>query len=238
MGHLMLADFRRILKKPFFYVPVVLSYFFIVFLTQDPENVEDHLGIIMEALNIFSIMLISIPVYLGVYADDHRYGITQSIIGHGISKPKLIITKLLECALLLSVFFMIQYLIIIIRNETIALAITPRHNLFLFIYSLFCVIRGISYFTLAAFVFFSFNSISGGMITLIFCSLLGGPLLKVIQTEADIPVYDFSPNGLLDASYAAIETGKSTLDPVFVALILAAFITLTIFIYKKKELEL
>ena len=106
MRNLLRADLRRILKRVSIYVWLFLIFviFFLSALSKD--YTADIVGMEQGVTSLLGPIMVSIPVFLGVYGREIQAGSMQCVIGRGMSRTKLILTKYLECVLMCLFFFL------------------------------------------------------------------------------------------------------------------------------------
>ncbi|MBQ9322216.1 MAG: hypothetical protein IJ239_07695 [Eubacterium sp.] len=238
MSKLIRADLRRVLKKRSFYILIIIAFF--VFLTWgSAETASDQVEEMKHFLGNTIFLAIAIPVFLGVYADDMKSGSLVGVVGSGISRRKVIVAKLIEAGILFLVFYAFAYVIALFNNSMADVGVTPRQNLYLLIYCIYCVIRGIGIFALAALIVFASWSAVGGMILLLLAATLLPMILQMIQSRVVLPVYDASLQGLLESSYAMFFAGRFGWQILPAVLIyLFGIPALSIHLFNKKEIAL
>lgn len=238
MSKLIEADLKRILRKPTFYILIVLEL--ISFASGNAaDSAMDQIQRFRNLLDFDSMFAIGIPVFLAVYADEFRHGVMINVIGRGMSRKKIILAKMIDVGILFLMFYAITFLICFIENVTSGLSVTPKQNFFLLIYCLFRALKGIGFIALAAFVAFATWSAAGGMTILILGGALSGLFLKALQTELSVPLYDLSFEGLLDASYNTFAAGGFgwQLIPA-IGIYLCGIVILTILAFNRREIDL
>lgn len=238
MRLLIRADLRRVLKKPGFYVLIVITMLLFAF-RQPSDNAADQIQDMQTSLDFFSITFLCIPIFLSVYGDEFRSGTLQCVIGRGLPRGKVVLAKLLDAAILLAASYALIYLICFVKNCTSGLAVTPRQHFNLFLFCLTCVLRGVGYIALASLVMFLTWSAAGGTVTLIITAMLSAFFLKAIQDWLNFPFYDLSFEGLLNSACTAFQAGRFgwQLIPAL-GIFLGGVVSTNILIFNRKELEL
>ena len=188
--------------------------------------------------NEICLTFILVPIYLAVYSDEIKSGIMISVIGRGIPRKKIVKAKLQDALYLLLGTYIILFIAAFIQNSIVDLAITPRQNIFLFVFCLFCVIRGIGILALSSLVLFLTMSSAAGMLVLVIAGVGASGVLNAAQDYFKLPVYDLSFMGLLDAAFADIQSGSPGLTLIPAILYLFAVIVINIKIFEKKEMNL
>ena len=238
MRKLIRADISRILRKPTFYILVVLS---LIMLVVRPSGKTAALQIegLKTYLNTFPIFGIGIPAFLAIYSDEMKSGKIIDVLGKGLSRKKILIAKLLDVLIILLMFFAAAYIIILIMNTAADIEVTPKQNLNLLMYCAFIIIKIIGFFALASLVVFASWNSAGGMIILILAGTLSSVILQAIQNKLTLPVYDMSYVGLLESSFAGFTAGNFGWQIIPALLVyLGGVIAISIAIFNRKEIEL
>lgn len=238
MRNIVRADLGRIFRKPSFYVFVVLTLIYLA--TREPaDTAADQIEYLKNYLDFTMLFAISIPVFLGVYSDDFKNGSIINGIGKGLSRKKVVFAKLIDVAAVLTIFYSAAFVVALIKNMTAGIAVTPKQNLALLLYCLFCVLRGVGFFSFASLVLFLTWNPSGGMATLLIllaCARLG---LGIVQNKFNIPVYDWSFDGLMEKAYARFVIGDFGWHIIPALLIyIGGAVFLTALVFKKREIDL
>ena len=237
MRRLVNADLKRILCKPGLYLAVVIMLI-IVLTVKASDTAADQMEFYKAVFNSVGLIFICIPVFLSVYGDELKSGTMVISIGRGIPRRKIVRAKLQTCTILLTGSYLILFIGAIIKNSISGLVVTPRQNAFLFLYCIFCVLRGVGLFGLSSLVLFLTLSSAGGMLTLIIAGMAAQPVLQTIQLNSGIPAYDMSFLGLLDASFADFQAGGFGWKIIVAFIYLWVVIGVNIITFDRKELEL
>ena len=238
MRKMIRADLRRVLGKPSFYIINVLTLIAFTFFTKG-QTASEMVASVKEYIHGIVLFSAGITAFMGIYSDEIKSGFVINLIGSGYSRRKVIIAKLIDAAILISSVFSVAYIICLIKNMTAGLGISPKQNLFLLIYFLYCLILGIGFFALASLVVFVFWSASFGMIILLFEIVLSKIILNAIQEKFTIPIFDISFEGLLNSSYAAFSAGNFGWQIIPAVLIyICGIVFLAVVLFKRRELYL
>ena len=238
MRNVIRADIGRLFRKPSFYVITILILVFLA-TRKSADIAEDQIIYVRNYLNSTLLFFVSIPIFLGIYSDDFNCGTVINQIGKGLSRKKVIFAKLIDVTAVLTMFYSVAYVIILIKNMTAGLAITPKQNLMLLVFTLFSILRGVGFFALASLVVFSTWSTSGGMTVLLLLLAVARMALIMLQNKFTIPFYDMSFDGLLASSYAKFAAGNFGwhIIPALVIYIGGA-VLLSAILFKKREIDL
>ena len=114
MKNLVAADVIRILRKPTYRIILVLCLLFSVgygiFAKVMDYTAFKFLGCQDSALSSVTTIL-GICIFLSVYADEFSSNSMQCLIGHGVSRLRLLIAKVIDCIIVTFVSFAV-YLVI------------------------------------------------------------------------------------------------------------------------------
>ena len=238
MKNLIRADFWRILRKPSFYILNFLTLLALA-VTNNMESAAEQLDSIKSLMDLLSLLILGITVFLCVYGDEIKSGRLVSVIGSGISRRKLILAKLNEVGILFVWYFAIAFGIAVAKNAYAGIGVTPKQSLFLLLYLFYLILKGIGYFAVASLVVFLTWNTAAGMIILVSAIMISEPLFRVAQQELVLPFYDISFQGLLTASYTAFSAGTVGWQVVPAVVVYICGITvLSIYLFNKKEIEL
>ncbi|MBQ7583111.1 MAG: hypothetical protein IJT24_00735 [Lachnospiraceae bacterium] len=237
MRQLIKGDIARILRKKEIYIFSVILYV-ILFAVRSKTDVEDQIDLFQMMVTMIGVLCCTIPVYLTVYGDEIRTGSMQIVIGRGMSRRKVIVSKLIDCIILFTLMFMIFLLLFYVKNAIAHLSFTPKQNLMAFVFVLITCIRATGYFAMAGLFLFSSWNIAIGLtacVMMVFITIA----LNLVQQNMHIPVHDFWIDGLVASSYNDIMIGNF---PWKLFLMIAVYIVGVVFItakiFDRKELDL
>ena len=238
MRNVIRADLGRLFRKPSFYIITVLILVFLA-TRESADTAADQIEYAKSYLNALMLLGVSIPILMGIYSDDFNSGSVINLIGKGLSRKKVIFAKLLDVTAVLTAFYSVAYIIVLIKNMTAGLAVTPNQNLSLLVFCLFCILRGIGFFAVASLVVFSTWSTSGGMTVLLVLLAVSRMALTMIQNKFTMPVYDLSFDGLLDKSYAIFAAGNFGWHIIpAIVIYIGGVVLLSVILFKKREIDL
>ncbi len=237
MRRLIRADLKRIVVKPSMYVVVVIMALFVL-LKEGNDTVTQQMEFYKLFYNTAGLTFVCIPIFLSVYADEIKSGIMISVIGMGLPRKKIVEAKLWDSFWLLMGSYLVLFLVAVLKNSIVGYAISPKQNVFLLLFCMFCVIRGIGIIALSSLVLFFTMSATGGMLILIMAGISAAGLLKALQDSLEIPVYDFSYVGLLDTSFADFQNGTFGGTLILALLYLLVVVVINIKTFERKEMDL
>ncbi|MBO4890831.1 MAG: hypothetical protein J5574_07550 [Lachnospiraceae bacterium] len=237
MRQLIKGDIARILRKKEIYIFALILYV-ILFAVKSKTEVEDQITSFESMVTLIGMLLCLIPVYLTVYADEIRTGSMQTVIGRGLSRRKVIISKLIDCLILFMMMFMVFLLLFYVKNAIAHLALTPKQNFMAFVYVFLTCIKATGYFAITGlFLFTSWNVAIGltACVMLVFVNVS----LALVQTNMHIPVHDYWIDGLVSSAYNDLLIGDFPWKLiVMIAIYIVGAVIVTVRIFDRKELDL
>lgn len=242
MRNLVKADLCRILKTKTIYVGTVIAAAVMVFsilrsLTASGRNATGYMSGLISALDGFLFpLVIALPVFIAVFSHELTSRSMQCILGHGLTRGKLISSKLLEAAILLAGIFMILMVVaIVLASPEYAISSRQMTNGIIAIW--LRALRFFGYICFSAMIMFIFNSTALGIIVCVAFTLVFRLLFMAITRLGGIAVYDYTIDGLLDWAYKSIEAGGPGLQIIPVFLYILAAVAITIIFFNRKEFE-
>ena len=238
MRNLLRADLRRILKRVSIYVWLFLIFviFFLSALSKD--YTADIIGMEQGVTSLLGPIMVSIPVFLGVYGREIQAGSMQCVIGRGMSRTKLILTKYLECVLMCLFFFFFIWLAFFLRNNVGDAGLTANQNKMLTIFVLFVFIKTCGYFAFTTFFFFIAWSVAPGIVALLVSAFLMPMLFTMLDGFLKTDFSEFYFNGMIDNAYASIAAGDIGYTLILaIVLYIGGALLLTALVFRKKEIE-
>ena len=237
MRKLVRADIRRFFAKPGFYILTVLFILEMVLMVEGETAAEQ-----IEQLRYqirFGIIVFCFLIFHTLYGDEFRTGFMVTAIGRGYSRAKIVISKLIASAIILLTVTLIAYAAALCLNSFAGLGISVRQNLFLLLYMVFSLLKGIGYIAIAALFLYASWSMAVGIVALVLMSVFGGGILENIQSRFYIPVYDICYDGLLEKSFVIFQAGDFGWQIIpAIAVFVCGTVYINISIFNKKELEL
>jgi ABC-type transport system involved in multi-copper enzyme maturation permease subunit len=238
MRNVIRADIERIIRKPSFLCIIALTLIFLA-TRKSADVAEEQIEYIKEYFNTLLLFAVSIPVFLSIYSDDIKSGSVISLIGNGLSRKKVILAKLIDVTAVLTAYYSLAYIVALIKNMTAGIAITPKQNMLLLVYTLFCVLRGVGFFSVASLIVFVFWSPSGGMTAMLVLLAVSRMTLLILQKKFTIPIYDYSFDGLLDKAYSKFALGNFGWHIIpAIVIYIGGVVLITALLFKKKEIDL
>lgn len=243
MTGLLRADLRRILRKKGVWI---LLFVFLLFTVVDFLRATDAAtpqDIVQRFQNLLGgrfLLLTVIYTYLVIFGDGMSSNAEVYVLGRGMRKGTFLFIKLLECLILTGFFY---GWLGILRNGMFRLSDVPmvseRQMGLLNVYGVFMVIRAIWCLALAVLLQHVFRSTAPAILSLVITGLLSAPMLKLLQTLYRIDIYNFVPDGLLDAALLNYSSGNLPWQlAVVILLYIGGTLLAAVAIFQKKEPEL
>lgn len=240
MKELILADLRRVRRKASFKV-IMIILLFIQFtdMLSDYDTAFEYVDKARNRYFKLCLLMISIFIFMALFADDQKSNSYVAVIGNGITRSKLILAKAIVAVIIMGIYYIV---IASFRNFLYLLLSTPitanqRHTIML--YALFAVLKGIICIILSVAVLYVTNSTILGLITNIILTSILGVILQFLQMTYNIGVYDYMYDGLLDGSISNISVGRFPWQLiVLIVVYLIGGYLLASYLFKKKELQL
>lgn len=238
MRNLLRADLRRILKRVSIYIWLFLIFVVLFLSALSKDYTADIIGMEQGVTSLLGPIMVSIPVFLGVYGREIQAGSMQCVIGRGMSRTKLILTKYLECVLMCLFFFFFIWLAFFLRNNVGDAGLTANQNKMLTIFVLFAFIKTCGYFAFTTFFFFIAWSVAPGIVALLVSAFLMPMLFTMLDGFLKTDFSEFYFNGMIDNAYASIAAGDIGYTLILaIVLYIGGALLLTALVFRKKEIE-
>ena len=242
MRNLIRADLARVRHNKLLYVGLVFSFLCIV--SSIGEAVVNYGGAkafidgVHNALidRPMGALYVVIPIFFAVFSNELQAKSMQCVLGHGLTRDKLIIAKLLDSFILLVIYFAVIALSLILsHDETIPLSDMQVRNLV--IYVLLTMLRYYGYIVFSAMIMLLTDSTAAGIVACVFFAFIFRITFMVMNMFTEIPLYEYTFDGQLDLSYKVIEAGGFGWQFMIAALYIAVAVVITMQFYRRKEFE-
>lgn len=242
MTALIRADLRRILRKKGFWIWNVLFVLFLLIdiLRASESTGEEIMAAFQTRLGGRFLLIIVLYIYLSVSGDDEKSNAMVCVIGRGMKKGTFLLAKLLDGTLLAGLFYAVlmavQYFFF---SQSDPPLLTQRQIRLLMVYCLFMLLRAIWCLAFAMLAQYATGSTAPAILSIVATAALAGPLLKVAQEIYRIGLYDYLPDGLLEAAFKNLCAGSLPWQLLPVAVLyIGGTMRVVSAIFEKKELEL
>ena len=243
MRNLIKADLIRALKSKILYVGLIL----VLYRTID-QIVTGAMGVdagakgfidgLHKALSDtpFGALFVVIPIFVAVFSNELSSKSMQCILGHGLTRDKLIASKFLDGAILLACYFIfIGGLIKSLDDGSIALSDFQRRCIV--IYILFTMLRYYGYIVFSAMIMFLTDSSAEGIVACVAFTAIFKVTFTVMSLFTEFTIYDYTFDGLLDLSYKLVEIGRFGWQIIPAVIYVAAAVIVTVISLRRKEFE-
>ena len=238
MINLIRADLRRVLRRPVIYIFGVLMMFFTLFSGFSEDAIQQLSTEKMVVAYLIAIMA-SVPVLIGLYGDDFRSGTMITIIGRGVSRTKLMISKLISSAVLLAGYYIVAFgELYVLHTFAIDANYSPNQKL-IFVMTMFLGwFRNVALFAFASILMYAFWSVAAGLVTIL--GLIGflRIILNAVNQNGNFDLYSVTTDGLIDKAVTAMTSHDFPYQLIIVVIYFVLFIIVGSLFFKRKELDL
>ena len=162
----------------------------------------------------------------------------QTVLGHGITRNKLIIAKLLDAAILLFCLYLVIITVaLIVINTAPAIVLSPQQQMNLIIYIILRWLRHFGYIVFSAMIMYISGSTVLGIIACIAFAVVFKLVFNIIEFFSSLSLYDYTFDGLLDWAYTGIEVGAAPLQLLPAVCYLLAALAITTYFFRRKEFD-
>ena len=242
MKNLFRADMRRILRAKSLYICSVLSILWILWgilreIINQGENATGYISGVTKSLGSgLEALLIVFPVFYAVFAHELSSKSMQCVLGHGITRDKLVLTKFLDAAaLIVGIYLVITVVVLGCADSSLGISDRQMRQLVIFVW-----LRGLRHFgyiVFSAAIMFLANSASAGIVACVAFSFVFQLVFELIEIFTGYSVSDYTFDGMLDWAYDAIEAGAFPWQLVPAVGYMAAAVIVTILFFRRKEFE-
>ena len=242
------ADLRRIFQKQSFlwaFGAFVGCFVLLVFIYFNPSFTAETYVSKMTSFMSFFPLVVGLPTFLSVYADDFRCRSMQVAIGYGMPRWRIILAKLLESAVLLLATAAVMAALITVAPLLLGLAPASQQMTSLALTAGAELLRALGYGAICAVaVFLTQNATVGTILYVLLSSksayivanmLLGQDFL--INTVGDLAKYLFT--AMLYSCKADLVQGGQPFICLIAALLIYVVLPTVVSVvgFRKKELE-
>lgn len=240
MKTLFKSDMGRIFKNPLFYIVSVLSLVLLFFVRNSVPDLEYQSKSFTTCFLLVGNFVIPILYYYLVFGDDLKYGVFAFDIGRGISRRELIISKAIEFAVLLSLFYGLSLGVIVLRLVYVGIPVTMgvlSTMLYKLILTELFQIIGDMFFA-GIFLYQSQNFVIG-VLSFIGFRVIGLVYMVSLQDKLHLPINEVSYDGLVNDGFVALSTGNFPWKLILALMIyIGGAIIISSILFEKKELDL
>jgi ABC-type transport system involved in multi-copper enzyme maturation permease subunit len=242
MRNLLRADLKRIFRVGLIYIGLLLALIYISYAVLGGIINDGSIGLIngvQKALSGAPIALfIVFPTFYAVFAHELSSKSMQTVLGHGITRNKLIIAKLLDATiLLLCLYLIIIAAALIVINTESAIVLSPQQQASLIIYIILRWLRHFGYIVFSAMIMYISGSTVLGIIACIAFAAIFKLVFNIVEFFSSLSLYDYTFDGLLDWAYTKVEVGAAPWELLPAICYLLAALLITTYFFRRKEFD-
>ena len=242
MRYLLRADLKRIFRMGLIYGGLILALIYISYTVLEGVVNDGSIGLINGVHKGLSGELIALyivfPTFYAVFAHELSSKSMQTVLGHGITRDKLIVTKLLDAAImLLFMYAVIIAVALFVINTQSAIVLSPQQQLNLIIYIILRWLRHFGYIVFSAMIMYISGSTVLGIIACIAFTVAFKLIFNIVEFFSSLSLYDYTFDGLLDWAYIGIEVGAAPWQLLPALCYLLAALAITTYFFRRKEFD-
>ncbi|WP_026525135.1 ABC transporter permease [Butyrivibrio sp. MB2005] len=242
MRDLLRADLKRIFRVGLIYFGLLLALIYISYTVLEGVVNDGSIGLINGVQKSLSgapiALFIVFPTFYAVFAHELSSKSMQTVLGHGITRDKLIIAKLLDAAiLLLCLYLVIIVAALIVINTESAIVLSPQQQVNLIIYIILRWLRHFGYIVFSAMIMYISGSTVLGIIACIAFTAIFKLVFNIVEFFSSLSLYDYTFDGLLDWAYTGIEVGAAPWQLLPAVCYLFAALAITTYFFRRKEFD-
>ena len=240
MRNLLRADLKRIFRVGLIYAGLLLALIYISYTVLEGVVNDGSIGLINGVQKSLSgapmALFIVFPTFYAVFAHELSSKSMQTVLGHGITRDKLIIAKLLDAAIvLLCLYLVIITVALIVINTGSAIVLSPQQQVNLIIFILLRWLRHFGYIVFSAMIMYISGSTVLGIIACIAFTVVFKLVFNIVEFFSSLSLYDYTFDGMLDWAYTGIEVGAAPWQLLPAACYLLAALAITTYFFRRKE---
>jgi ABC-type transport system involved in multi-copper enzyme maturation permease subunit len=183
-------------------------------------------------------LFIVFPTFYAVFAHELSSKSMQTGLGHGITRNKLIIAKVLDAAiLLLCLYLIIIAAALIVINTESAIVLSPQQQASLIIYIILRWLRHFGYIVFSAMIMYISGSTVLGIIACIAFAAIFKLVFSIVEFFSSLSLYDYTFDWLLDWAYTKVEVGAVPWELLPAICYLLAALLITTYFFRRKEFD-
>ena len=242
MRYLLRADLKRIFRVGLIYGGLLLALVYISYTVLEGVVNDGSIGLINGVHKGLSgepiALYIVFPTFYAVFAHELSSKSMQTVLGHGITRDKLIVTKLLDAAItLLFMYAVIIAVALFVINIESTIVLSPQQQVNLIIYIILRWLRHFGYIVFSAMIMYISGSTVLGIIACIAFTVAFKLIFNIVEFFSSLSLYDYTFDGLLDWAYTGIEVGAAPWQLLPALCYLLAALTITTYFFRRKEFD-
>jgi ABC-type transport system involved in multi-copper enzyme maturation permease subunit len=233
---------KRIFRVGLIYGGLILALIYISYTVLEGVVNDGSIGLINGVHKGLSgepiALYIVFPTFYAVFAHELSSKSMQTVLGHGITRNKLIIAKLLDAAiLLLCLYLIIIATALIVINTESAIVLSPQQQASLIIYIILRWLRHFGYIVFSAMIMYISGSTVLGIIACIAFAAIFKLVFNIVEFFSSLSLYDYTFDGLLDWAYTKVEVGAAPWELLPAICYLLAALLITTYFFRRKEFD-
>ena len=246
MKDLIIADVTRIFRKPTYRIVLLFCLgSSLIWAIRAKMNVWNGYTFVTGqagALKIVGVIL-GITIYLSVYADEFSSNSMQCLIGHGISRFRLLLAKFIDCVIVTAASFLIYIFFMMMLGLALGAGINAYELKYISGLIMVWMLRSLGYATFSMIVLYWTKNIAFATITDAILLFASSTLLTFLNNIPVIKFYHLNTyifDGMLTGANSSIQLGQASgwLWIIFAIVKICVFsIVVSFLLFRKKELD-
>jgi ABC-type transport system involved in multi-copper enzyme maturation permease subunit len=242
MRNLLRADLKRIFRVGLIYIGLLLALIYISYTVLEGVVNDGSIGLVRGVQKSLSgapiALFIVFPTFYAVFAHELSSKSMQAVLGHGITRDKLIVAKLLDAAIvLLCVYLVIIVAILAVINGESAIILSSQQQTNLVIFIILRWLRHFGYIVFSAMIMYISGSTVLGIVACVAFTVVFRLVFNMIEFFSSLSLYDYTFDGLLDWAYTGIEMEAFPWQILPAACYLLAALAITTYFFRRKEFD-
>ncbi len=242
MRNLLRADLKRIFRVGLIYIGLLLALIYISYMVLEGVVNDGSIGLVrgvQKSLGGAPIALyIVFPTFYAVFAHELSSKSMQAVLGHGITRDKLIVAKLLDAAIvLLCVYLVIIAVTLAVINGGSAIILSSQQQTNLVVFIILRWLRHFGYIVFSAMIMYISGSTVLGIVVCVAFTVVFKLVFNMIEFFSSLSLYDYTFDGLLDWAYTGIEMEAFPWQLLPAACYLLAALAITTYFFRRKEFD-
>ena len=246
MKNLIIADITRIFRKPTYRITLLICFVIsLIFCIRAKLNVWNGYTFVAgqeDALNICGYIL-GISIYLSVYADEFTSNSMQCLIGHGVSRFRLLLAKFIDCVIVTVVSFFAFWLFIMVQGLALGAGINIIELTFISGSMLVLALKTLGYGTFSMIVLYWTKNVILATFMDALLLFAGGMMISFLDHIPVIKFYHMDRyifEGILTNANVSLQLGQmdAWLWIIFAIIRISLFsIVVSFLLFRKRELD-
>ncbi len=242
MRNLVRADLKRIFRVGLIYIGLLLALIYISYTVLEGVVNDGSIGLVRGVQKSLSgapiALFIVFPTFYAVFAHELSSKSMQAVLGHGITRDKLIVAKLLDAAIvLLCVYLVIIVAILAVINGESAIILSSQQQTNLVVFIILRWLRHFGYIVFSAMIMYISGSTVLGIVVCVAFTVVFKLVFNMIEFFSSLSLYDYTFDGLLDWAYTGIEMEAFPWQLLPAACYLLAALAITTYFFRRKEFD-